>query len=57
MSIFSEVFKFGAAAISVLLLVLWHAYEAGAFAEALFAAMAGALLGSLWVFFLLYDDE
>lgn len=57
MSIFSEVFKFGAAAISVLLLVLWQAYEAGAFAEAMFAAMAGALLGGLWVFFLLYDDE
>ncbi len=53
MSIFSEVFKFGAAAISVLLLVLWHAYEAGAFAGEMFAEMAGALLGGLWVFFLL----
>ena len=52
-----EVFKFGAAAISVLLLVLWHAYEAGAFAEALFAAMAGALLGGLWTFLFLNDDE
>lgn len=52
-----EVFKFGAAAISLLLLALWHAYEAGAFAEALFSAMAGALLGGLWVFFFLADDE
>lgn len=43
-----DLLKYGATPLGLLLIVLWDSYDNGALLQAIFAAVAGALLGVLW---------